>query len=78
MVDSQVAWWYRPEINTNAALAAWPTAGDAINSRIEVIYNTGLREYMLESSAADPADPGHVAPNDYDAITNNVHWERKL
>lgn len=34
------------------------------------------QEWRFEPEAADPADPGEVAPDDYDPAFNNVHWER--
>jgi hypothetical protein len=75
---SDVGLWYRPEIGDDVALAAWPTAGHEPNSRIDVLYSGGLRAYRIVGGAANPADPGQVAPNDYNAFTNNVHWERML
>lgn len=75
---TDVSWWYRPDIDTDTKLKAFPTLDNSINSRIDVIYPSGMRTYIIRPLAADPADPGHVAPNDYNATTNNIHWEQKL
>lgn len=32
--------------------------------------------YRLDPLAADPEDPGQVAPDDWDPAYNNVHWSR--
>jgi hypothetical protein len=71
------SWWYRPEINSDAQLAAWHTIGAQSFSRIDVMYPSGSRTYILQPGAKDPADPGQVAPNDYNAVTNNVHWVQR-
>lgn len=32
----------------------------------------------LDTGPADPGDPGHVAPPDYNATVNNKHWKKIL
>jgi len=76
-VISDVSWWYRPDITTDAGVATMPTAGYPIGSRLDVVYPTGAREYLIQTGTADPSDPGHVAPADY-SPGNIVHWEQKL
>jgi hypothetical protein len=76
--DSEVSWWYRPELTSDALVSTFSTVGDPINSRLDVLYPTGAREYILRPNAADFSDPGQIAPQDYDASNNNVHWEQRL
>ena len=38
---------WRPDINTNTELAAWPTVGMAVNTRLDALYPDGLRSYVL-------------------------------
>ena len=76
-VQTDVGWWYKPEIGTNAAVASWPTLGNPVNSRLDCVFPDGLRIYLIRPGAADGGDPGHIAPNDFDASFNAVHWEQK-
>jgi hypothetical protein len=43
---------------------------------MDVLFTAGVLSYVLTSGAANVSDPGHVAPNDYNASTNNVHWRQ--
>ena len=77
-MQTNVSVWYRPEIGTNASLAAWPTLDNPINSRMDCVFPDGMRTYLIQPLAADPSDSGQVVPNDYNATTNNVHWQQQL
>ena len=87
-----VIWEYHPEITALRADVTLPasavllsqltTTDKAVLSRVEIaIVPLGGTErqmqiYQLESGPADATDPGDVAPLDYDAVSNNKHWER--
>jgi hypothetical protein len=62
------------------SLAGVPTNGLLETSAVLIIIVVGGsrqdQTYQLRHGAADPADPGHVAPQDYSPTTNNKHWER--
>lgn len=79
---STVTIWYRPDILSLADLQAWPTVGNLAESRMDCLYNASSNvsdsysSYVLRAGAAG-ADPGEVAPDDYDGGTNDVHWEQK-
>ncbi len=53
------------------------TAGFALGYRIDFPLNGSLQSWQLVAGAADPADPtGQVAPLDYNAGSNNVHFQK--
>jgi hypothetical protein len=60
------------------ALNTIPTANLPLNSgkQISIMVGGSLQEqtWQLQAGAADPTDPGHVQPLDYDAARNNVFW----
>jgi len=62
------------------SLASIATVSRDINSIGKVVIDVGgsrqEQEYQLRPGQADPADPGQVAPNDWNLATNNKHWER--
>lgn len=76
---SDVSIFWRPEINNNTDVAAFPSIGLLENSRLDC-YFTGQGEvhFLRRIGAADPGDPGQVAPDDYDAGDNDFHWEKIL
>jgi hypothetical protein len=81
---TDVSDFYEPAITDLAGLKAWPTVGNLTNSRLTCLYGAGSNVsdsyavYLLRTGAADGGDPGQVSPDDYDAGTNNVHWEQKV
>jgi hypothetical protein len=81
---TDVSDYYKPGITDLAGLKAFPTVGNLTDSRMTCLYGAGSNVsdsyavYLLRTGAADGGDPGQVAPDDYDAGTNNVHWEQKV
>jgi hypothetical protein len=71
---AEVSYFYRPEINDTTALAAWPTVGVLVNSRLDARFSGASVTFFLDAGAADGGDPGQVAPDDYDVGTNDKHW----
>jgi hypothetical protein len=79
-----VGWEYRTEIvslrgPTEPSLAGLPTTSRTVGSLVQIILTVagGEREassWELRGGVADPADPGDVAPLDYNLATNNKHW----
>lgn len=76
---------YHPEIVSltgpaTPTLAALSTTAKPLGFLVDIILTiSGSRQsqrWELRTGAGDPADPGHVAPLDYNATTNNKHWER--
>jgi hypothetical protein len=60
------------------ALDAVPTESLALGARYDFPLNEVINTFVLKAGAADPTDPtGQVAPLDYNASSNNKHWERK-
>lgn len=58
-------------------LDAVTTAEKTLGYRYDFWLNNQLNSFFRVSGAADGADPtGQVPPLDYDAGTNNVHWQR--
>jgi hypothetical protein len=58
------------------ALDAVPTTLLALGARYDFPLNGSVRTFILVAGAADPTDPnGQVAPLDYNAGSNNKHWE---
>ena len=59
------------------ALDAVSTTGLALGARYDFYLNGTIHSFVLVAGAADPEDPtGQVAPLDYNAGSNNKHWER--
>lgn len=57
------------------SLDAVPTANVyVVSNLIFIIIGGAISMWELAANAADPTDPGQVAPVDYNAATNNVHW----
>jgi hypothetical protein len=57
------------------SLDAVPTAAIYVPTNLIFIIIGGvIGMWELVTGAADPTDPGQVAPVDYNAGTNNVHW----
>jgi hypothetical protein len=76
---AEVSFFYRPEIHDTTAVAAWPTVGVLVDSRLDARFTgKGLVSFILETGAADGGDDGQVAPDDYDAGTNDKHWTQML
>jgi hypothetical protein len=81
---SSVTWWYKPEITNTTELAAFPTLGNSEFARMDVLFDadpdlgSGFKVFILKSGPADGADPGQVAPDDYDLGTNDFHWESAI
>jgi len=69
---------YLPNIvsltGTSPALDEVATVGLQPNSRRDVYIGGIGRAWYLVSGAADGSDPGQLAPLDYNAVTNDVHW----
>ncbi len=78
--STDVSYFWRPEIINLTLLKAWPTLGNLVNSRMDCMYGAGsnisnsFSVYLLKRGAASGGDPGQVAPDDYNASTNDVHW----
>lgn len=82
---SGIHWEYHPEIVSLRgpalpSLAGFPTFTWAVYSVIKIVIDPGTgfedQEYRLRAGTSDELDPGQVQPNDYNANTNNKHWER--
>lgn len=82
-----VAWMYRQDmVGTKASLGASPAIDEIVTrkllvgSLLEVVLPIAgvrtRRTYQLVQFAADPTDPGQIAPLDYDSTSNNKHWEQ--
>jgi hypothetical protein len=82
----QLDWEYHPEVNSissgtgNDRLVSIPTISKAVNAMVEIVISVGgtpqRQTWRLRPGAASGSDPGQAAPLDYDAVTNNKHWER--
>jgi hypothetical protein len=54
----------------------------ALGAVVQIVIEPGPgvmpqeQSYRLDPLAADPDDPGHVTPDDWDPAYNNVHWTR--
>lgn len=58
------------------ALDAESTETKGLGFRIDFPLNGFIRKFILKAGPADPDNPtGEVAPLDYDAGTNDKHWE---
>jgi hypothetical protein len=66
---------YEKDIATSAGLHTYVTA-TLLTGTMIVIANG--QHFRLTVGAADSADPGQVAPDDFNATTNNRHWEQVL
>lgn len=78
---SKVGWEYHEEIRSLSgpelpSLRNLATVSLQVGSKVEIVIAGQGQEYRLAAGPADAADPGHVAPEDYDLATNNKHWER--
>jgi hypothetical protein len=78
--DSSVVFRYRPDLvslrDNLPSLAGVATVGWGLGSRLDTFINSIARSWFLEAGSADPDDLiGQVAPDDYDADTNDVHWQ---
>lgn len=76
--DRQFAWTNQITALTGGGTAfdAVPTAALALGARYDFPLNGNIKSFVLVAGAADPTDPtGQVAPLDYNAGTNNKHWE---
>lgn len=64
----------------NTALDGIPTTLLGTGARMDFRLTPGgpIQSWVIESGTADPADPGQVAPLDFNAGTNNKHWEQEL
>lgn len=52
------------------------TTALAVNTVYIILINTYPQSWILRAGAADAGDPtGEVAPLDYNALTNDKHWE---
>jgi len=76
-----IAWQWHPEIVSLRgpalpSLAGLFTSGMNVGSKMELSISGAGKEYELIAGTADPLDPGHVVPNDYNLATNNKHWEQ--
>lgn len=74
-------WIYRSDIKSlrgpeQPSLSSLPSTGFAIGAKIEIVIGNQGQEFQVRVGAADPADPGHVAFDDYDPVTNNKHAEK--
>ncbi len=78
MPPTTPSFFYFPDVNDTAGVAAVVTVGLIAGSRMDVIIDGGLRSYLFKTGAADGGDPGQVAPDDYDSGTNDFHWEQML
>ncbi len=65
-------------IGTLPSLEAVQTVGIGLKSRITTTFDGRTRDWLLVTGAADPTDPGQVAPLDFDAVKNNVYWVESL
>lgn len=77
-----IHWEYHPEITALAgggsSLAAFDATLWLVGSRIDLLIGGQAQSHYLKSGAADALDPGHTAMANYNAATNNKHWERGL
>jgi len=77
----------RDNVYTKPSLASIPTLGLPIKTLFTIVIDpdaetgtpSGIMEeqnWYIKSGAADPANPGHVDPNDSDATTNPKYWAK--
>jgi hypothetical protein len=79
-----VIWQFHEEIvsltGPEPSLAGLSTVTWAVGSLVEIILiineSRQRQAWNLLPNAADPDDPGQVAPFDFNSSTNNKHWER--
>jgi hypothetical protein len=69
---------YRPEIDSLAQLQALPSSALAVDTLIKITIDAAEQSWRVDPGAADPTDPGQIAPNDYDLDTNDKHYVRVL
>lgn len=81
-VDISSTQLWVPEVHTKDDLATVTTLNTyAVGTRLDADFQsdpdmgTGLKSWILRSGAADGGDPGQQAPNDYNGVDNDVHWE---
>jgi len=59
------------------SLDAVPTVGIfAVTNLVFINIGGAISMWIFTAGAADPSDPGQVAPVDYNAGTNNFHWTK--
>src|SRR6516164_9535937 len=77
----------RDNIYTKPSLASVPTAGLPLKTLFTIVIDTGAetnapngyseeQNWWLVTGPANPANPGDVAPDDYNGTTNTKHWEQ--
>jgi hypothetical protein len=69
---------YRPEIDSLAELQAFPSSPLDVDTLIKITIDAGEQSWRVDPGAADPTDPGQIAPADYDLSTNDKHYTRVL
>ena len=77
---------YHPEIvsllvaDGSPALEELPSAGRGYKTLFVIVIDVEgtkeRQEWIIDTGAADPDDGGQVAPADYNATTNNVHFAK--
>lgn len=83
-VTAPVGYYWRPDVTTLALLKAFPTVGNDLGTKMDCLYSAGgnvnntYGVYIIATGAAAGGDTGQVAPNDYNASTNNVYWRQVL
>jgi len=83
-----VAVWATPGLIYNSAITGPTGAGNTITNvattglatgtMLKTVYSPGTQEFELVTGAANPADPGQIAPFDYSLVSNNRHWQKVL
>jgi hypothetical protein len=79
--------YYLPNVTAllgNIVMNGVPTTLDAVptigmfqaGNLLFLLINGSISMWVFSTGAADPTDPGQVAPVDYNATTNNFHWQK--
>jgi hypothetical protein len=84
--DTLISMIYLPEIvsilSPEPSLRGYPSAplplGTLIVIAIIVSGSPQQQTWRVDPGPADPADPGHVEPADYNATTNNKHYRKVI
>jgi hypothetical protein len=84
--DTLISMIYLPEIvsilSPEPSLRGYPSAplplGTLIVIAIIISGSPQQQTWRVDPGPADPLDPGHVEPADYNATTNNKHYRKVI
>jgi hypothetical protein len=74
---------YRPEIVSltgpeQPSLQAFPSMSYPVGTLIKITIDTEEQSWRIDAGPKNPADPGHISPDDYNVVTNNKHYQKVI